>query len=326
MSSVRFAPTNENKLNHHHGHHRFPSIPSSSNTNTELLYQDHERLSPIPRPKSTHLDLHPPRYLTVSHDSTAKHQLARSAATQPQYNNNLLHHHHHHSQARYPSSGTLDQKVRPSSITKIPLPPTSAQTLRPPSKSTTSSSIRPRTQSLTEASTKPSLSSTTTNHHHQRTWHIPINAIHQSSRTPSPSPTSNSAASSHRHSIGSIKKNLVLTIDGFDCTLEDKLTLVAKLHAEVEAELTQLNQLSAPISAYTHHTDRKQAHIHSSRKEIDDTIRLIKHADRIKAHAIQQLKHDISHSGSTSSHSTSTTALIAAHHPTQHSHKLTALF
>ncbi|KAI9612322.1 hypothetical protein KEM48_004224 [Puccinia striiformis f. sp. tritici PST-130] len=291
MSSVRFAPTNENKLTHHHGHHRFPSIPSS-----------------------------------ISHDSTAKHQLARSAATQPQYNNNLLHHHHHHSQARYPSSGTLDQKVRPSSITKIPLPPTSAQTLRPPSKSTTSSSIRPRTQSLTEASTKPSLSSTTTNHHHQRTWHIPINAIHQSSRTPSPSPTSNSAASSHRHSIGSIKKNLVLTIDGFDCTLEDKLTLVAKLHAEVEAELTQLNQLSAPISAYTHHTDRKQAHIHSSRKEIDDTIRLIKHADRIKAHAIQQLKHDISHSGSTSSHSTSTTALIAAHHPTQHSHKLTALF
>ncbi|POW15328.1 hypothetical protein PSTT_02224 [Puccinia striiformis] len=230
---------------------------------------------------------------SISHNSTTKHQLARSAATQPQYNNNLIHHHHHqhplsvhrHHQARYASSGTLE-KVRPSLITKIPLPPTS-QTLRPPPKLTTPSLIRPRTQSSTKASTKSSLSST---HHHQGTWHIPINAIHQSSRTPSPSPTNINSCSCHL--IGSIKTNLVKTIDGFDCTLEEKLTLVAQLHAEVEAEFTNL--------------------INSWFQSLRTLIIPIKSKLQIKFKAMLS---NSSHSGSgSSSHSTSSTALIPAHH------------
>ncbi|WAQ90302.1 hypothetical protein PtA15_12A290 [Puccinia triticina] len=90
-------------------------------------------------------------------------------------------------------------------------------------------------------------------------------------------------------------KTLVETIDAFPCPLEDKLTLVAKLHAEVEAELTQLSELAGPplASTYLDYADRSSGH---SRKKIEDTVRFIKHADRIKAHALQQLKQDISHS------------------------------
>ncbi|EFP84451.1 uncharacterized protein PGTG_10171 [Puccinia graminis f. sp. tritici CRL 75-36-700-3] len=138
------------------------------------------------------------------------------------------------------------------------------------------------------------------------------------SRTPSPSPGSSALA---KNSITSIKKNLVEILDRFACPLEDKLLLVAKLHAEVEAELTQLNELSVGPT-YTTHNSRSSRHAHHesvdrsanhkimgqtqtgqqnhSRKEIEDMVRLIKHADRIKAHALQQLKQDLSNSHSQS--------------------------
>ncbi|KNZ48894.1 uncharacterized protein VP01_533g2 [Puccinia sorghi] len=166
------------------------------------------------------------------------------------------------------------EKPRPSSISKIP---TAHQHLLPPSRPS-NPPLRPRTQSLT--------------HQEQRNWLLP-NRL-SSSRTPSPSPS----PSPSRLPIAAIKKSLIDTIDGYPCPLEDKLTLVAKLHAEVEAELTHLNLRSSHFPTAHHHSDRtpnppyNQHHDHS-RKEVEDTIRLIKHADRIKAHAIQQLKHDI---------------------------------
>ncbi|OAV94707.1 hypothetical protein, variant [Puccinia triticina 1-1 BBBD Race 1] len=234
-------------------HHRFPSI-------------EH-----IPRPQSTHLDLrYPARYLTLSHDSTA-HRTADH------------HHHHAHQQHHH-----RHEKPRPSSISRLPLPPSAHQLKQPlvrPSKPAPAG--RPRTQSLTEPSAKLPPPSSSAAHH--RSWIVPINPLLHASRTPSPSP------SPARHSIAAIKKTLVETIDAFPCPLEDKLTLVAKLHAEVEAELTQLSELAGPplASTYLDYADRSSGH---SRKKIEDTVRFIKHADRIKAHALQQLKQDISHS------------------------------
>ncbi|PLW17656.1 hypothetical protein PCANC_10899 [Puccinia coronata f. sp. avenae] len=190
------------------------------------------------------------------------------------------HHHHHYHHALQP----VKDKPRPSSISKIP-----SQQLQ--------SLMKPSSVSTT---TTPARTSWLVPHHHQ-------------SRTPSPSPSSAS-----RHSIGSIKKSLIETIDAYSCSLEDKLTLVAKLHAEVEAELTHLNHRASSASTHTYNHSSQRTPMHDyhgahARKEVEDTIRLIKHADRIKAHAIQQLKHDISHS-----HSSLHPTLSQSHHHPQH--------
>ncbi|KAA1089434.1 hypothetical protein PGT21_018133 [Puccinia graminis f. sp. tritici] len=312
-SSVRFLPPSAEAKTHH----RFPSI---SNINPENLYK--ERLSPIPRPSSTHLDNLPQRYPTLSHDSSSRHTNHRNPIDHTHLHPSHHHHHHphsthhhqqyHHHQDRHLSS----EKPRPSSISKIPNhPPPSQQqqALRP-------SISRTRTQSLTEASLKPTSSSSSSITAHQRSWIVPLNSLHPrppASRTPSPSPGSSALA---KNSITSIKKNLVEILDRFACPLEDKLLLVAKLHAEVEAELTQLSELSVGPT-YTTHNSRSSRHAHHesvdrsanhkkgqtqtgqqnhSRKEIEDMVRLIKHADRIKAHALQQLKQDLSNSHSQS--------------------------
>ncbi|PLW22039.1 hypothetical protein PCASD_15014 [Puccinia coronata f. sp. avenae] len=203
----------------------------------------------------------------------------------------------------------VKDKPWPSSISKIP-----SQQLQLPMKpssvsTTTTPAVRPRTQSLTDSSLNiPSLPPSSAL---QRTsWLVPH---HHQSRTPSPSP---SLAS--RHSIGSIKKSLIETIDAYSFSLEDKLTLVAKLHAEVEAELTHLNHGASSASTHTYNHSSQQTPMHDyhgahARKEVEDTIRLIKHADWIKAHAIQQLKHYISHS-----HSLLHPTLPQLHHHPQH--------
>jgi hypothetical protein len=113
--------------------------------------------------------------------------------------------------------------------------------MKPSSVSTTTTpAVRPRTQSLTDSSLNiPSLPPSSAL---QRTsWLVPH---HHQSRTPSPSPSSAS-----RHSIGSIKKSLIETIDAYSCSLEDKLTLVAKLHAEVEGPSSSASSWSSLFSS-----------------------------------------------------------------------------
>ncbi|PLW16007.1 hypothetical protein PCASD_19280 [Puccinia coronata f. sp. avenae] len=298
MSSVRFAPTSSSTADKK-PHFRFPSSNISNNLVTsELLYQD--PLAVIPRPKSTQPHSQHTRYQTLSHDITPRGNGQHLHPHHP-------HHHHHH--ALQP----VKDKPRPSSISKIPSQ--QLQSLMKPSSvsTTTTPAVRPRTQSLTDSSLNiPSLPPSSAL---QRTsWLVPH---HHQSRTPSPSPSSAS-----RHSIGSIKKSLIETIDAYSCSLEDKLTLVAKLHAEVEAELTHLNHRASSASTHTYNHSSQRTPMHDyhgahARKEVEDTIRLIKHADRIKAHAIQQLKHDISHSHS-SLHSSLHPTLPQSHHHPQH--------
>ncbi|MBW0491536.1 hypothetical protein O181_031251 [Austropuccinia psidii MF-1] len=74
-----------------------------------------------------------------------------------------------------------------------------------------------------------------------------------------------------RQSIVQIKKALIDTVDSYQCGLQEKLIVVAKLHSEVEAELIQLTNLS------------------EAKKEVGSALALLKHANRTKALALSQL-------------------------------------